>query len=125
MKGQGIFEKAGGNQDLFGEVPDAPKKPGRSQELAERRNKKMAARLYYYRNFHPLVKNEVIMRLMCEDFDLSAVRIAEVLAELNIELQRLKVAKPGLEWFWERWPRMLWSVNKLEFDKYDNSDDNN
>ena len=62
------------------------------------------------------------MRLMCEDFDLSAVRIAEVLEELDVELQRLKVRKPALEWFWERWPRMLWTLGKIEFDKYDDDD---
>jgi len=118
MVGQGIFKKVEQeNRDLFGTVPEPPKKPGRNQELADRRNKKMAARLYFYITFHPFVKYEVVMRLMMQDFDLSAVRIAEVLAELEVELQRLKVAKPGLDWFWKRWPRMLWSVDKLEFDK--------
>ena len=120
MKGQKIFQSVG--SDLFGKVPERPKKPGRDQELFARRNKKMAARLYFYVTFYPMVKYEVIMRLMCEDFDLSAVRIAEVLEELDVELQRLKVRKPALEWFWERWPRMLWTLGKIEFDKYDDDD---
>lgn len=120
MRGKKVFDSvAPPDTDLFGKALAAPEKPGRNAALAERRNMKMAARLYYYRRFHPLVKNEAIMQLMTQDFDLSAVRIAEVLVTLDVPLQQLKVAKPDLHWFWERWPRMVWSVDKLEFDKYD------
>ncbi len=118
MKGDKVFDSLGEQPgvDLFGQTPDAPKRPGRNPEFTERRNKKMAARLYYYRTFHPWMKNEIAMKLLMQDFDLSAVRIAEIVAELDAELQHLKSTKPGIEWFWKRWPRMLWSMDRPEMD---------
>ncbi|PQJ09516.1 hypothetical protein CJD36_019960 [Flavipsychrobacter stenotrophus] len=103
--------------DLFGVVPDAPRKPGRIMELAEARNRKLAARLFYYRHFFPLVKNEVVMKLMIQDFDLSPTRIKEVVDTLDVELGKLKAQRPDLEWFRERWPRMVWSETFPDFDK--------
>ena len=126
MKGDKLFNDiVPAAVDLFGEVdPVAPKKPGRNMELAIDRDRKIAARLYYYRSTFPLVKNDIIMKLMCQDFHLSPIRIKEVLDELDVELERLKHRKPPLKWFKERWPRMVWSTDFPQFDKTEDIDTN-
>ncbi len=125
MKADKIFDSLAPEEvlGLFGPEPKADRKPGRDPELTQRRNRKMAARLYYYRTFHPRVRNEFIMQLMMQDFDLSLVRIAEVVAELDAELQHLKSIKPDLSWFWKRWPRMLWSMDMPDADWYGDNEE--
>ena len=117
MIGKKLFDSIQEDTDLFGVVPTAPKRPGRDVELSLARNLKMAARLYYYVTYFPKVKYEVIMELMVQDFSISSVRIKEVLEEMEVELAKLKKARPGLEWFREQWPRIVWSEELPEFDK--------
>lgn len=111
MKNESLFKELGqeGQKDLFGETLVAQeKRAGRNADMLEQRNKRLAARLYYYRRWHTMVIQEYVYRLLMLEFDLTLSTLSQLLPHLQDEMRRLKATKPELkelrsEYFWMVW----------------------
>lgn len=109
FRGKKVFDDMG--EDLFGEHsirPSGSTRIGRSPDMIAQRNERLIARLYWYRRYHPDMRNESILMRLHHEFDLERSTIPQILAQLTAELVEFKKKAPSIEELEERWGWMKW-----------------
>lgn len=94
---------------LFGEDGLPVAKPnGRDKDLIAKRNRRLAARVYYYRIFYKDYSPEWIKARLVDEFELSEVTITELLFSIEVLIRKVFNARPSKrdlkkEWEWMDW----------------------
>lgn len=88
------------------------KTKGRSSNLIARRNKRLAARFYFYSIVIGL-KFSRCLDLLAQEFDLSEARICDLLPEVADVVNELDRTAAGPTQLRELYPFLSWSAPKL------------
>ncbi len=84
-----------------------PERKGRSEELIKDRNELIVCRHYYYTRIKELQYHRTLERLEKEVF-LSKITIINIVAANNKLLKAINADKPGVKYFREKFPFMVW-----------------
>lgn len=90
--------------------PNNPKKTlkGRNPELIERRNEKLADRLYFYRVFGKL-DNDTALHILSREFDIAAFTIGEIAMKQSNYLKDLQKEEVTIVQLKKKWPYLSWN----------------
>jgi hypothetical protein len=80
---------------------------GRNNSLVHKRNECLAARYYYYAIMKHKCYEDVLRQLMTE-FYLSPITVAHIIQCNTDDIHELKLKKPTLYYFKNRWPHLKW-----------------
>ena len=80
---------------------------GRIAVLRQRRDRKLAARYYYYNAIHRLNYKTIIESLSFE-FDISDRRLIDVLEENRAIIQEFRLAKATIKHLRDEFPFLMW-----------------
>lgn len=80
---------------------------GRSAVKIEQRNQCLAARCYYYHEFHKL-RYDVIVEKLSDEFFLNEVTVGKTIMQLGNVLKELRELKTTIHKLKQDWPHLSW-----------------
>lgn len=82
---------------------------GRSSELHKARNEALVSRYFYYGNFfNRQYSYEFIIKRVASEFFLSPETVPDIIDNNYHLLIELKKEQPGIKYFKEKWPHLVW-----------------
>jgi hypothetical protein len=81
--------------------------PCKTASSYAKRNNKLIARYYYYTVLKKK-KAEEVLEALADDFDISTIRISQVLDQHTKDILELRKQSPSLTWFRKQWPKYQW-----------------
>lgn len=102
-----------GQAKLFNDVFVSPpeltvSRPGRNEDLVNKRDECLVDRYYYYGKFS-LMRYDAILQSLQDEFFIEEFTIQKRINQNYDQLAQLKTQKPQRDFFKKKWPHLVWA----------------
>jgi hypothetical protein len=95
--------------DVFVSVPELTvSRPGRNEDLINKRDECLVDRYYYYGKFS-LKRYDAILQDLQDEFFIEEFTIQKRINQNFDQLAELKAKKPQRDYFKKKWPHLVWA----------------